>query len=318
MILTDYFRSAPDETWRIGQQLGIKYGTIRLPEDAQFDLTDKDHWESVFNRFMQAGIRPIIIEPMPNSVHDHIKAGDGKRDESIEKVLRMLQIMDQLNIRMICMNFMAFVGWTRTSFDLRERGGARVTGFDLREYQSGHEQITEEQLWNNYAYFLRAVIPQAEKYGIRLALHPDDPPIPRLGSVSRILVSYDNMVKAVRSIVPSSMLGVTFCQANFYLMGGNLEEMIRGLADKIFFIHFRNVKGERRCFRETFHDNGELPMARLMRQYVDCGSNVPVRVDHVPTLKGEDGKRAGYDVLGRLYAIGYLRGIMEAEGCLNS
>ena len=56
MILTDYFRSAPDETWRIGQQFGIKYGTIRLPEDAQFDLTDKDHWESVFNRFMQAGI----------------------------------------------------------------------------------------------------------------------------------------------------------------------------------------------------------------------------------------------------------------------
>ena len=317
MILTDYYRSTPDTAWVIGRQLGIRYGTIRLPEDEAFDLTSVAHWRQVYDRFMGAGIRPIIIEPMPNAVHDHIKAGDEKRDESIEKVLRMLPIMDSLNIRTICFNFMAYVGWTRTSSQLAERGGAKVTGFRLADYQPTADAISEADLWENYGYFLRAVIPAAEKYGIRLALHPDDPPLPKLGDVSRIMISYDNIRRAVREIVDSPNLGVTFCQATFALMGENLWDIVPKLKDKIFFIHFRNMAGENTCFRETFHDNGELPMAKLMKLYASCGIIVPVRVDHVPTMLGEQGKVAGYDALGRLYAIGFLRGILEAIGCLD-
>ncbi len=318
MILTDYYRSTPDAAWEIGRQLGIRYGTIRLPEDEAFDLTSVAHWRQVYDRFMGAGIRPIIIEPMPNAVHDHIKAGDEKRDESIEKVLRMLPIMDSLNIRTICFNFMAYVGWTRTSSQLAERGGAKVTGFRLADYQPTADAISEADLWENYGYFLRAVIPAAEKHGIRLALHPDDPPLPKLGDVSRIMISYDNIRRAVREIVDSPNLGVTFCQATFALMGENLWDIVPKLKDKIFFIHFRNMAGEKTCFRETFHDNGELPMAKLMKLYASCGIRVPVRVDHVPTMLGEQEKVAGYDALGRLYAIGYLRGILEATDCMNA
>ena len=102
------------------------------------------------------------------------------------------------------------------------------------------------------------------------------------------------------------------CQANYFIMGEDMTKAIEELADKIFFIHFRNVVGTSEHFRETFHDNGDIAMAELMKVYVKNGVNVPIRVDHVPTLAGERSTVAGYDALGRLFAIGYLKGILEA------
>ncbi len=312
MIISDYYRSEPDYTWDIGRQLGVKYGVIRLPEDPDFDPSVRKHWLPVYNRFTDFGIKPIIIEPMPNCLHDHIKAGDEKRDESIEKVIKMFPIMEELDIRTICFNWMAHVGWTRTTDQFPERGGAKVTAFCLDEYEPNDKMITEEALWENYQYFIKAVIPEAEKYGIRLALHPDDPPLDRLGRVSRIMTSYEAFRHAVFDFIESESLGVTFCQATFYMMGEKLERIIPLLKDKIFFIHFRNASGTKMNFHETFHDNGDLNMSQLMQIYRDCGVNVPIRVDHVPTLVGEQSRQAGYDALGRLYAIGYLRGILES------
>ena len=86
---------------------------------------------------MDYGIRPVVVEPMPNCLHDHIKAGDAMRDECIDKVITMLAVMDELDVRTICFNFMAHVGWTRTSNMLPERGGAKVTGFRLADYVQG-------------------------------------------------------------------------------------------------------------------------------------------------------------------------------------
>ena len=196
MLLTDYFRSQKDVTWDYAKQCGVQHGVIRLPETKEFDLTDLSHWETVHKRFMDYGITPVIIEPMPNEVHDHIKAGDEKRDQSIEKALKMFPIMQKLGISTICFNWMAHIGWFRTSNNLSERGGATVTGFDLRDFQTPQVSITKEELWSNYAYFLKAVIPFAEKYGIKLALHPDDPPLEKLGNVARIMVSVENIKKA--------------------------------------------------------------------------------------------------------------------------
>ncbi len=313
MILTDYFRSEKDVTWDYAKQCGVSHGVIRLPEDQKFDLTDKTHWESVYKRFTDYGITPVIIEPMPNEVHDHIKAGDCYRDESIEKVLKMLPIMRDFNIGTICFNWMAHIGWLRTKNDIMERGGATVTGFDLQDFQpKSGVSITEKQLWDNYAYFLKAVIPTAEKYGIKLALHPDDPPLERLGDVARIMVSVENIKKAMYDIYPSENLGVTMCQATYYMMGADLEKTITEFADKIMFVHFRNATGTKNKFRETFHDNGDLDMAKLVALYLKLGINVPIRVDHVPTLKGENTNVAGYAAQGRLFALGYLKGLLEA------
>ena len=101
------------------------------------------------------------------------------------------------------------------------------------------------------------------------------------------------------------------CQANYYIMGEDLDKVITDFAKKIFFVHFRNTTGSINKFRETFHDNGDLDMAYLIRLYKKLGIDVPIRVDHVPTLKGENTEVAGYAALGRLFAIGYLKGLLE-------
>ncbi len=311
MLLTDYFRYPKDNTWDIARLCGVEHGTIRLPEDGKFDYCDISHWKKVYDDFCDFGIKPIIIEPMPNELHDHIKAGDEKRDECIEKVIKMLPVMDELDIRTICFNWMAHVGWYRSSSTIPERGGALVTGFDMSEYVPTEHAISENRLWDNYEYFIKAVLPTAEKYGIKLALHPDDPPR-NLGNVCRIMTSLDNIKKAVYGICQSDALGVTMCQANFHIMGEDLNKVIPQLAEKIFFVHFRNTTGNIDKFRETFHDNGDLPMAHLLKLYADNGVDVPVRVDHVPTMPMEQSVNQGYDALGRFFAIGYLKGIIEA------
>ncbi len=311
MLLTDYFKSAYDLTWDYAKQCGVEHGVIRLPEEESFDITDFTHWKNVHKKYMDFGIRPVVIEPMPNALHDHIKIGDEKRDACIEKVIKMFEYMDALDIRTLCFNWMAHIGWLRTSDSIKARGGALVTGFDIADFKPGNAKITEKQLWENYTYFIKAVLPHAEKHNIRLALHPDDPPLARLGDVERIMISYENIQKAINT-VNSPNLGVTMCQATFLMMGEDLYEIIPKLADKIFFVHFRNAVGDKYKFNETFHDNGQIDMADIMRLYKRCGVDVPIRVDHVPLMAGEKQALAGYTALGRLFAIGYLKGILES------
>ena len=312
MILTDYFRSHRDATWDFAIQAGVRHGVIRLPEDEAFDVTNADHWKEVHKRFTDFGITPLVIEPMPNALHDHIKAGDEMRDICIEKVVKMFPIMRSLGIDTICFNWMAHIGWLRTSSDFIERGGARVTEFNMADFKPTYAVITSGQLWKNYEYFIKAVIANAEKYEIKLALHPDDPPVPKLGDVERIMISKANIKKAIYGIVNSDSLGITMCQANYYIMGEDLEKTIEEFANKIYLIHFRNTTGYPEHFRETFHDNGDIDMARLMKVYIKHGVDVPIRVDHVPTMAGEQSTLAGYDALGRLFAIGYLKGILDS------
>jgi len=313
MLLTDYFKSNYDLTWDYAKQCGVTHGVIRLPETVDFDITDRGHWESVYHRFMNHGIKPVVVEPLPNALHDHIKAGDAQRDECIEKVFKMLEYMNEFDIRTLCFNWMAHIGWLRTSDSIQERGGALVTGFDIHDLPDVDKKITAKELWCNYEYFIKAVVPYAEKYDIKLALHPDDPPLERLGNVERIMISPQNMERAA-NVVNSPQLGLTMCQATYQMMGANLYDMIPRLAEKIFFIHFRNVRGNKYQFRETFHDNGEIDMASIMALYERCGIDVPIRVDHVPLMAEEKQETAGYTALGRLFAIGYLKGILDGVG----
>lgn len=310
MILTDYFKSDRDLCWDFAKQCGVENAVVRLPENSEFDITDFGHWETVYKKFTDFGVKPIVIEPMPNNLHDHIKVGDDMRDECIEKVITMMSYMDKLDIRTICFNFMAHIGWLRTTDSINERGGALVTGFDLAEFVPTDKKITKEQLWKNYEYFIKAIVPYAEKYDINLALHPDDPPLEKLGNVERIMISYENIKQAV-NIVESKKLGVTMCQATFHMMGENLYDIIPNLSEKIFFVHFRNARGNKYKFRETFHDNGTIDMANVLKLYQKHGIDVPIRVDHVPLMAGEKQETAGYTALGRLYAIGYLKGLLD-------
>ena len=312
MILADYFRSEHDMAWDLAVASGVKHGVIRLPEDGRFDYADSSHWHTLVKRFTDFGVTPVAIEPMPNELHDHIKIGDSLRDESIERVISMFQNMRACGIDTICFNFMAHIGWLRTRSDFPERGGASVTEFNMADFKPTGAKITAAQLWANYEYFVKAVVPYAEKYEIKLGLHPDDPPVPRLGDVERIMISKENIKKAVYGIVNSESLGITMCQANYFIMGEDLEKTIEEFADRIFMVHFRNTTGTPSRFRETYHDNGDIDMAKIMRAYVKNRVNVPIRVDHVPTMAGEVSTLPGYDAMGRLFAIGYLKGILDA------
>lgn len=311
MILTDYFYSKHDMAWDIAVASGVRHGVIRLPEDGKFDYGDGEHWAALVEKFKNFGVTPVAIEPMPNELHDHIKIGDASRDECIEKVISMFPHMREHGVDTICFNWMAHIGWLRTSSDCPERGGARVTEFNMDQFSAIGASITADQLWKNYKYFVKAVVPYAEKYGIKLALHPDDPPVPRLGDVERIMISKANIKKAVYNIVDSKSLGIAMCQANYFVMGEDLEQTIREFADRIYMVHFRNTKGTRTHFRETYHDNGDIDMGKVMRLYQECGIHVPIRVDHVPTMAGEVSTLPGYDALGRLFAIGYLKGMLD-------
>lgn len=312
MILADYFRSEHDMAWDLAVASGVKHGVIRLPEDGRFDYADSSHWHTLVKKFTDFGVTPVAIEPMPNELHDHIKIGDSLRDESIERVISMFPNMRACGIDTICFNFMAHIGWLRTRSDFPERGGASVTEFNMADFKPTGAKITAAQLWANYEYFVKAVVPYAEKYEIKLGLHPDDPPVPRLGDVERIMISKANIKKAVYGIVNSESLGITMCQANYFIMGEDLEKTIEEFADRIFMVHFRNTTGVPSRFRETYHDNGDIDMAKIMRAYVKNRVNVPIRVDHVPTMAGEVSTLPGYDAMGRLFAIGYLKGILDA------
>lgn len=316
MILTDYLLPAFSQQWQLAKQVGVNHAVVRLPEDGVFDITNSAHIADITERYRAYGIKPLVVEPMPNSVHDHIKRGDSKRDESIQKVIQMIPLLARNGYESICTNFMAEVGWYRTTTSQPERGGAQVTGFRLSDVQIDPSlSISDEELWKNLSYFLKAVVPIAEENNVSIALHPDDPPLRNIGHVSRILISKVNIQKAL-DICPSKHLGITMCQATFAAMGEDVYHCIKhfGNQGKIFFVHFRDIVGTKEDFHETFHDNGMTDMARAIRCYREIGYGGPVRIDHVPTMAGEDNGKPGYETVGRLYAIGYLRGLCEASG----
>jgi mannonate dehydratase len=123
--------------------------------------------------------------------------------------------------------------------------------------------------------------------------------------------SVENFERLVE-LVPSPSNAICFCQGTFAAMGCDIPSSIRRLGKHIRYVHFRDVRGTREEFVETFHDNGPTDMAAAMRAYRDIGFQGPMRPDHVPQLYGEDDGEPGYTMLGRLFAYGYMRGLMDA------
>ena len=166
--------------------------------------------------------------------------------------------MGALEIPVWCPAWMPILFVLRTSVTIPSRGGSQVSGYD-HDYMKNaplteHGVITEEQQWANLKYFLERVVPVAEKADVKLAMHPDDPPLSPIRGVARIMSSVENYQKLI-DLVPSPVNGIGLCQGNFSLMTGNLPEVIRhfGGQDKIFFVHFRDVQGTPEKFVEAFH-----------------------------------------------------------------
>jgi mannonate dehydratase len=204
--------------------------------------------------------------------------------------------------------------WVRTNLSTPSRGGSVVTSFDARDVPAdltSGPPISEEELWTNLGYFLKKVLPVAEKAGVKLSMHPDDPPLSPIRGIGRIMRSIDNFQRLLE-LVPSPMNTITLCQGNFTLMTDDLPAAIRKFGKAISFIHFRDVKGTPQKFEETWHDAGKTDMLACMRSYREIGFDGVLRPDHVPTVEGDTNEDAGYSAFGRLYAIGYIRGLQQA------
>ncbi len=268
--------------------------------------------------YAAAGLTIVGVESAPVAF-EKMKLGLPGRDEEIQNFVNAIQALSQAGVKMVCYNWMAGLGWTRTNSHMPMRGGAIGTEFDLKAAEAMGEtrygKVSEEKIWDNMVYFQKAVIPVAEKFGVRMALHPDDPPLSPLRGIGRILTSAANFRK-VMDIVPSPYNGVTFCQANFKLMGEDIYALAKEWCDqkKVFFVHLRDVEGTKEHFREVFHDNCPADLAKSLKIYGSCGYDLPLRPDHAPMMEGDTADMAaGYGVVGKVLAFGTIMGLMKAQ-----
>lgn len=303
--------------WKLARQIGVTHAIVgqlglhRAPPDQYVDLLAKAK-----GRYQEAGLKIAGLEGDPIRF-GRIKLGLPGRDGDITRFCRLLEAMGKVGIPMICYNFMARIGWYRTQTDIPERGGAQTSGFDNRiARQQGPTElgeVSQEAIWENFTYFIQRVMPVAEKARVQMALHPDDPPITPLRGIGRIFINAEAFRKAIK-LAPSPYNGLTFCQANFKAMGEDLGALIKefGSRRKIFFVHFRDIRGTAERFQETFHDNGPTDMPKMLKLYHQVGFDGPIRPDHAPTLVGESNESPGYAMQGKILAIGYMKGILDA------
>jgi len=307
------------------KQLGVNYsvsGVIRMkdvkPWDPEAIKATKAAWD-------KEGIRWTVVEGPP-SLGNQTKLGLANRDEEISNFITFMKNLKQYgDVDTICYNWMPVISWARTNREYAGRGGALMLEFDYEAMKSAplteYGEVSKEKLWETLEYFVMAVMPEAEKAGMKLSLHPDDPQVDVIQGISRIIntvASYDRLLDMYKK--PCNT--ITFCQANLATMPDMVDipaQIRKWGSDVITFVHFRNLRdlsgGKRPSthFTETFHDEGDMDMYECMKAYYDIGFTGPMRPDHVPVLTTEieAGMRGGYTTLGMLYAIGYMRGLAE-------
>jgi mannonate dehydratase len=317
MRLASVLTPLSDRNLTLAAQCGVDEIVARYPRDEPGSMGD------IQRRVADFGMRIGVIEGgLPI---DRLKTGedDGSQMRQFQDMVRHL---GDLGIPLVCYNFMAGTDWIRTRVDAPERGGSLTTAFDLAEAERaqvpGREGqgegkamavtgMTADRLWTNLERFLTEVLPVAEDAGVTLVMHPDDPPVPSLLGNERIMYDVAGFERLI-DLVPSPSNRIGFCQGTFSEMGIDIPATIRRLGDKIGYVHFRDVRGTPESFAETWQDNGQTDMAEAMRAYRDIGYDGPMRPDHVPQLIGEEDGTPGYTMLGRLFAYGYIRGLMHA------
>ncbi|MBD2702172.1 mannonate dehydratase [Spirosoma sp. BT702] len=314
-----YFFGFETQKMKLSTQMNV-LGAVAPASAGLAGLPDGKSWQydvlkALKDRFAGEGLTLRVIEsPTPL---DKAKLGLDGKDEEIEHFITFMKNLSKVGVDTVCYNWMPVINWSRTKMDKPSRGGALVSSFNYEE--SKNQPVTQfgefsaETMWKNLEYFLKAVVPEAEKAGIKLALHPDDPPIDKLRGISRIMTSADAFKKML-ALYPSPNNGITMCQGSFATMGEDIPTVVKyfGEQDKIFFVHFRDIRGNKLNFEETFYDDGQNDMYKAMQAYYDIGFKGAIRPDHVPTMAGDSNEHQGYSLLGSLHAVGYMQGLMEA------
>ena len=288
------------------------------------------------------GMSLEVIESVP--IHEDIKLGRATRDRLIDQYCESVRNIGRAGVRVLCYNFMPVFDWMRTelarpladgstalayvdaalaNIDL-SRGTAELPGWataysnqEMSALLDAYRSVDEAKLWENFAYFLERVVPVAAGSGVRMALHPDDPPWSVFG-LPRIITS-GKALERVLDIVDDSANGITFCAGSLAADAQNdLVAIIRSIGGRgrIHFAHCRNIKRTGvRSFRETAHpsDHGDVDMRAVLNALHETGFNGPIRSDHGRMIWGETGQ-PGYGLYDRALGAMYLHGLWEGIG----
>ncbi|PLK47568.1 mannonate dehydratase [Uliginosibacterium sp. TH139] len=334
-----YGESDPVKLEYIRQIPGM-YGIV----SAIYDVSVGEVWpleslQKLKARIESVGLKFEVVESVP--VHEDIKLGKPSRDRLIANYQQNIRNCAAAGVKVICYNFMPVFDWTRTELEKELPDGSTTLAFDaaaiekldiskgislpgwdssygadqLRALLDEYAAVGEEQLWANLEYFLKAIIPVAEEVGVKMAMHPDDPPRPIFG-LPRIVKNRDDLARLVK-IVDSPANGLTLCSGSLGAdLCNNIESLVRefGGMGRIHFGHLRNVAVDPDgSFHEAPHLSctGSLDMARILRAYHEIGFEGYVRPDHGRMIWGETGK-PGYGLYDRALGAVYLNGLWEA------
>jgi mannonate dehydratase len=328
------------------RQIPGMYGIV----SAVYDVPVGETWpvekiQALKAKIESHGLRFEVIESVP--VHEDIKLGKPSRDHLIANYRQTLRNLAACGLKVVCYNFMPVFDWTRTTLEMELPDGSKTLGFDMETVKNidpsqgiqlpgwdtsytpeelkgllaEYANIDDEKLWSHLEYFLHRVIPVAEEVGIKMAIHPDDPPRPIFG-LPRIVKNRQDLVRLL-SIEDTPANGLTLCSGSLGADSMNdIAAMVREFAGRrrIHFAHLRNVKvSETGDFYETGHRSadGSLDMAEIVRAYYETGFDGYVRPDHGRAIWGETGK-PGYGLydraLGAVYLNGLWEGIAKVEG----
>ncbi|MEJ5229102.1 MAG: mannonate dehydratase [Pseudothermotoga sp.] len=320
---------------------------------ALFDVPVGEIWpmEKIINlkkKIENVGLKLEVIESV--NVHEDIKLGLPTRDHYIENYNATIENLAKAGVKVIVYNFMPVFDWIRTDLAKKLEDGSEVMEYDHKKIEgitpsklvemvktnsqgfvlAGwdwkrlkeldrlmklYEKVDEDKLFSNLIYFLENVIPVCEKYGVKLAIHPDDPPFSVFG-LPKIVTCREKIEKILRA-VDSPYNGLAFCTGSLGANEeNNLPEMIRyfGKMKRIHFVHLRNLKIlSRGHFYESAHPSlyGSLDMFELVKALYDTGFDGYMRPDHGRTIWNERA-RPGYGLYDRALGITYLMGLWEA------
>ena len=303
------------------KQLGADYAVHYDMHDLSDEL---DGLRAIGDHYARFGLPWKVAEAGP--AIDRIVMGKEGAAEQIERYKRIVGHLGKLGVEVIAYNFMPRVSEdamvVRTAFDATTRGGARTSAFRLADVTAGtlpHNEtpIPSERMWDNLERFLKAVMPAAEAAGVRLALHPDDPPLSPLCGLERIMSSESSFDRLL-AISDSPANAITFCIGCFAEMGADIPSLIARYRDRIPYVHVRDISGTVNDFIETFPDDGQTDLVAVFRKLQEIGFDGYLRSDHAPQLATDQSDAPeGYGMQGHIFAIGYLRGLQRATAAVG-
>ena len=299
------------------KQIGLRWARVRF-DPARVDV---DYMAGVQKRYADYGMR-IHSAVNANYRELDVQLGRPGRDRYIERYIQFLKSCGELGIPVSSYDFHPANTYTTAVVDSPR--GYKAREFSTPDFRSKVEkrkfdrEYPVEEIWGYYEYFMKAVLPAAAEAGVRLALHPDDPPLAMMNGVGKMFVHYDGYARAERISEAiegpgAPHWGLTFCVGTWSeggdQMGKNVFGMIEdfGARGKILEVHFRAVTGPLPEFRETFPDEGYLDLYLVMKALRQAGFKGAIMPDHVPALAGD----RGINRAGTAYCIAYMRSLLE-------